>query len=525
MTTWWKTSAIYSLFPATFSDSNNDGYGDLDGIVARLDHLAWLGIDAVWLGPIYPSPMLDAGYDIQDFCGINGKFGDLAAFDRLVAELHRRGMRLILDFVPNHTSDRHPWFLESRSSRDNPKRDWYIWRDAKPDGSPPTNWIDHRKECAWSWDEGTAQYYYHLFLPEQPDLNLRNPDVVAAIEEVLAFWMERGVDGFRLDAAMNLVEDELFRDEPMDDDIANGPPGWMDHLFTSDRPETHRVIAGFRRTIDGYPERLFVGEVIAPLVRMMEYYGRREPGFHMPFNNQIMKTEPWAARKIEAAIDQYMILLPDGAWPNWVLGSHDVSRAATRLGPEQARVAAMLQLTLPGTAFIYYGEEIGLGDAEVPPDRIRDPYEAYGQGRDPYRAPMPWASDAHGGFSGVEPWLPLAADYPTRNVAALRADPGSILHLYRALLALRRDKPALQTETYRPLRAEGDLLMFMRPHEQESLAVVLNLGSAQQEALLPGRGRIILSTKLDRAEAAEGRLVLRPDEGVVVALSGKSPAG
>jgi alpha-glucosidase len=518
MTAWWQDAVAYAIFPWSFQDSNGDGVGDINGITRRLDYLSWLGVDLIWLGPLYKSPMIDAGYDISDFNSIDPLFGTLEDFDRMLAEMHRRGMRLIMDFVPNHTSDQHPWFIESRSSRHSPKRDWYVWRDGKDEGTPPTNWIDNTDQSAWAWDEATRQWFYHLFLPSQPDLNLRNPEVVEAIKESMRFWLDRGIDGFRMDSAMNLVEDALFRDEPLGDGLEGGPPGWMDHLFTSDRPETHDLIAHFRRVMDEYPEKVFVGEVMAPLPRIMKYYGSPvRPMLHLPFNNQIMKTEPWIARKIDAAIEQFMLNLPEHAWPNWVIGSHDVPRVATRLGQAQARVAAFLLLTLPGTPFIYYGDELGLEKSEFDPEDAVDPYEAYGYGRDAERGPMPWDESENAGFTTGKPWIPLGRNHLDCQVQRLKEDGDSILALHRRLISLRRKHAGLRGKAYEAAWGNDRVLAYFRGEGEQRFFVAANLSGRAETAIFPGRGSVELSTHgALRLRTVSDHVHLEPNEAVLV---------
>ena len=516
MTEWWRSSVAYSIFPMSFQDSNGDGIGDINGIISRLDYLEWLGVDLVWLGPLYKSPLIDAGYDIADFTAIEPVFGTMEDFDRLLGEMHRRGMKLVMDFVPNHTSDQHEWFRQSRSSRDNPRRDWYVWRDGKPGGGPPSNWIDNTKKSAWQWDEATGQWYYHLFLSSQPDLNLRNPEVVDAVERGMRFWLDRGIDGFRLDSAMNLVEDIHLRDEPMDDDLESAPPAWMDHVFSSDRPETHELIARWRKVIDEY-DAVFIGEVQAPITRMMRYYGRKAPMLHMPFNNQVMKTEPWEARKVDASIEQFMLLLPENGWPNWVIGSHDVPRLATRLGPAQARVASLLLLTLPGTPFIYYGDELGAEASEFEPKDAVDPYEKFGLGRDAERGPMPWTDAPHGGFTTGKPWMTLPPNADTCNVEAQKADQRSTLHLHRRLIQLRRQYPDLQGPAYDAAYGNKQVLAYYRG-ETDRFYVAANFSDTPQPAELEGSGRILVSTLMDRDEVVTGPFGLRPNEAVLVKL-------
>jgi alpha-glucosidase len=510
---WWQRGVVYQVYPRSFADSDGDGVGDLRGITARLSYLQELGVDALWLSPIYPSPMKDFGYDVADYCGVDPLFGSLEDFDRLVREAHARGLKVILDFVPNHTSDQHPWFLESRASRDNPKRDWYLWRDA------PNNWLSNFGGSAWQYDEATRQYYYHAFLPEQPDLNWRNPEVVEAMLGVLRFWLERGVDGFRVDVLWHLVKDEGFADNPANPDWRDGmdPYNAVIPLYSADRPEVHEVIVQMRKLVDAYPERVLIGEIYLPLERLMAYYGRELQGAHLPFNFQLLSA-PWDAQELARLIGEYERLLPPGAWPNWVLGNHDRPRVATRLGLAQARVAAMLLLTLRGTPTIYYGDEIGMQNVPIPPERVQDPFErrvpGMGLGRDPIRTPMQWTRD--GGFTTGEPWLPLAENFHEVNVENQKQDPHSMLALHRALLTLRRRERALETGGFDACEAPAQVLAYTRG---ERFFVVLNLGSQARRVRLPRAGELVLSTHLDRSGEVSGTLELRPDEGAIVRLA------
>jgi alpha-glucosidase len=527
---WWQSGVIYQVYPRSFQDSNGDGVGDLLGILARLDHLVALGVDAVWISPITPSPMADFGYDVADYTGIDPAFGTLADFDRLVAAAHARGLRVILDYVPNHSSDRHPWFLESRSSRSSAKRDWYIWRDPKPDGGPPNNWLSEFGGPAWTLDSATGQYWYHAYLPEQPDLNWRNPQVQDAMLEVLRFWLDRGVDGFRVDAIHHLFEDEGLRDNPPNPDWRPGlsPARRVIRAYTMDLPEVQEAIAAMRRVADAYlGERVLIGEAYLPIDRLMAYYGTRLAGFHLPFNFHLLST-PWDARAIAALVERYEAALPQGAWPNWVLGNHDRSRLASRLGPAQARVAAMLLLTLRGTPTIYQGEEIGMTDVPIPPDRVQDPWErrvpGLGLGRDPVRTPMQWDAGAGAGFtSAVDPWLPLPQDWRSVNVAVQEGDASSVLSLYRALLRLRRAEPALSVGTYATVAVDApDVLAYERRDEVTGRRLRIALNLADSQRVLPGfapGARVLLSSYLDdRSGPIQSATALRYAEGVVVEL-------
>ena len=360
---WWQRGVVYQIYPRSFGDSNGDGIGDLRGIAGHLDYLVALGVDALWISPFYPSPMADFGYDVSDYCAVDPAFGTFADFEHLTAAVHARNLKLILDFVPNHSSNEHPWFGQSRISRASPKRDWYIWRDPAPDGGPPNNWLSHFGGGAWEWDAATEQYYLHSFLKEQPDLNWRNPAVRAAMYEVLRFWLDRGVDGFRVDALWLVIKDDRFRDNPHNPAYE---PGRNSHdrllpLYTADRPEIHDVVAEMRSVLDEYDGRVLIGETYLPFERLVTYYGRDLRGAHLPFNFALIDTA-WNAPALAAAICEYEAALPAGAWPNWVLGNHDKPRIASRVGAAQARVAAMLLLTLRGTPTLYYGDEIGMAD-------------------------------------------------------------------------------------------------------------------------------------------------------------------
>jgi alpha-glucosidase len=530
---WWQRGVIYQIYPWSFMDSNGDGIGDLPGIRSRLDYLVWLGVDAIWISPIYPSPMADFGYDVSDYRDVDPRFGTLADFDALLAEAHRLGLKVILDYVPNHTSDQHPWFRAARSARDSSRRDFYIWRDAAPGGGPPTNWLSEFGGSAWQWDELTGQYYYHAYLKEQPDLNFRNPEVQAALLDVLRFWLDRGVDGFRIDTIHHLIKDQQFRDNPPNPHYVAGMPAHRSVLrtFTTDRPEVQEAIAIMRRVTDEYPDRVLIGEAWLPIDRMMKYYGVDLSGLHLPFNFQLIQAR-WDAAGLAAIVRDYEAALPAGAWPNWVLGNHDRSRIATRVGQDQARVAALLLLTLRGTPTLYYGDEIGMPDVPVPLDRVRDPWgknvPGFGLGRDPERTPMQWTRAAGAGFTTGTPWLPLAEDYLARNVEVERADPQSILSLTRAVLALRRREPALSIGSIVSLDAGPGILAFRREHQARAFTVVLNLTPHAQPVTLPdasAAAALVLSTHPDRGprdQPAGSRsgvtlpgVTLLPNEGAV----------
>ncbi len=525
---WWKHGVIYQIYPRSFQDYNGDGVGDLAGIRQRIGYLKELGVAAVWLSPIFPSPMADFGYDIADYTDVDPLFGDLEEFDALLRELHDAGIKLLLDFVPNHTSEQHPWFVESRSSRTNPKRDWYLWQDPAEDGGPPNNWLAHFGGNAWEWDEATGQYYYHAFLKEQPDLNWRKPEVEKAMFDVLRFWLDRGVDGFRVDALAHLIKDSHLRDNPPNPDYHPGLPDYDRLLpaYSADQSEVHEIVRRMRRVIDEYPGRMMVGEVYLPVHRMMAYYGTDDNrGLHMPFNFQLI-TLPWHAPTIAAAIDQYEGALPAHGWPNWVLGNHDKPRIASRVGADQSKAAALLLLTLRGTPTIYYGDEIGMRDVPIAPDQVRDPQGLNMPGknlsRDPARSPMQWNDTPGAGFTEAEPWLPLDRAYPRINVDALEGDPHSMLNFQRRLIDMHTNDPVLAEGSYAPFHADTQVIVFMREHEGQRLLIAVNLTHkpCQVERNVPD-GTIMVGTIPEReGERVTGTLGLGGDEGIIIRVEG-----
>jgi alpha-glucosidase len=524
---WWKRGIIYQIYPRSCQDTDGDGVGDLAGIRERLPYFHWLGVDALWISPIFPSPMADFGYDVSNYCDIDPLFGTLADFDILLAESHRLGLKLILDFVPNHTSDRHPWFLESRASRDNPRRDWYLWRDPKPDGGPPNNWISNFGGSAWEFDRPTGQYYYHAFLKEQPDLNWRNPAVREAMHGALRFWLDRGVDGFRVDVIWLLIKDAEFRDNPPNPAYHPGQPEIerLLQVHSADQPEVHDVIAEMRSLVDSYPDRVLIGEIYLPLDRLVTYYGKNLSGADLPFNFQLIRAA-WNAKTLAAMIRDYEAAIPPGGWPNWVLGNHDQHRLASRVGADQARIAAMLLLTLRGTPTMYYGDEIGMTDVQIPPELAQDPWElnerGLGVGRDPERTPMQWDESVNAGFTKGRPWLPISPDAAKRNVERMTSDRTSILTLYRDLIELRRRFGALSVGSLRLLSERGDVLAYERSDETCRLQVFLNLSRQEQTPALAEDsqgGKMLMSTHGDRNAGEPMRsFTLRPSEGVLIML-------
>src|SRR6201996_1427086 len=525
---WWQDGIIYQIYPRSFQDTNGDGIGDLRGIIQRLDHLKWLGIKAIWISPIYPSPMADFGYDISDYKGIWPTFGTMADFDQLLRQVHAAGMRLILDLVPNHSSDEHPWFIESRSSRDNPKRDWYIWKDPKPDGSPPNNWLSVFGGSAWEWDEKTKQYYYHAFLLKQPDLNWRNPEVEKAMLDIMRFWLDKGVDGFRVDAMWHMIKDAQWRDNPRNPDYKEWMATYEQLLpvYSTDQPEMHGIVARMRKLLDQYDERLLIAEIYLPVHRLVAYYGVTEKEAHLPFNFMLISL-PWDSRQIAAAIDEYEGALAQDDWPNWVIGNHDQPRITSRVGGQQAKVAAILLLTLRGTPTMYYGDEIGMRDVPIPESEVQDPQGLNMPGknlsRDPERTPMQWDGSPNAGFSKGEPWLRLDRNFQRSNVERQQQDETSFFCLYKKLIQLRQEEPSLMTGAYRPVYSDHQMIAYLRQADgQPAFLVVLNLTHRPAyftPANIKFTGVILIDTLPEQEQVSVMDTIdLFGDEGMVVKL-------
>lgn len=535
---WWQSGVIYQIYPRSFQDTTGNGIGDLQGIIDRLDYLNdgtpnSLGIDAIWISPFYPSPMKDFGYDVADYCNIDPLFGDLRMFDKLLTAAHQRGIKVIVDWVANHTSDQHPWFQESRSSRHNPRRDWYIWRDPKPDGTLPNNWGSFFGGPAWTFDKETGQYYLHQFLPEQPELNWRNPEVKEAMFDTLRFWLDRGVDGFRMDVIGLIIKDGKLRDNPPNRNIpANLPEndvfGRLQTVFNLDQDEVHDILKEIRQLVDSYSERVTIGELWGPLDRWVKYYGAKSDEIHLPFNFRLMDEGKWNARVMQSLVDELEAALPDFAWPNYVLGNHDRIRLATRYGgQQQARLAAMMLLTLRGTPTLYNGDELGIENGTILPEQIQDPQGiglGINQTRDVSRTPMQWDAGKNAGFSSMTPWLPLSADYQTRNVNVQSNDQSSILNLYRHLLWYRRSSDTLQLGDYKPIRVADGCFAYLRQYDAQRSLIVLNFANEEIQISIPGEsaGQIVLSTNLDLdGPVSLNKLRLRANEGLIVKLESK----
>jgi len=478
---WWRESVFYQVYPLSFKDHDGNGYGDLKGIESKLDYLVWLGVDAVWLSPVYQSPMADWGYDVSDHTDIDRLFGDMGDFDSFLESAHERGLKILMDLVLNHTSDQHPWFVESRSSQDNPKRDWYVWESGEKD-HPPNNWVSVFSGPAWSWDDTTGQWYRHTYLPVQPDLNWRNPDVVEAMMGVIRFWLDRGVDGFRVDAAHQIMKDPANRDNPPT------PPGFVDpykemgeygrwiHLRDLGHADVHEIHRQVRKITEEYERGIVtVGEIheFDP-ARWLAYFGSGDE-LTMPFNYNLMVSD-WTASSVRAAVETVEALLPEWAWTNWTMGNHDEVRIASRLGDSSARQAAVLLTTLRGTPFLYYGDEVGMLNGS---NQGRDPWgdNVAFLSRDGCRTPMQWDGSKLVGFGESKPWIPIGPEPGKRNVEVQRDDPESLLTLYRNLLAIRKKRVSLQLGDYQTLESpHEDVLIYLRSIDGESTTVAINFG-------------------------------------------------
>lgn len=532
---WWKTTVIYQCYPRSFKDTTGDGNGDLGGVREKLDYLHNLGIDTVWLNPIFKSPQEDNGYDVSNYTDVDPLYGSLDDLRGLLKEMHSKGMHLILDLVPNHTSEEHPWFQESRSNTSNPKRDWYVWANASADGGPPNNWFSLFGGSAWSWDTATNQYYLHQFSAFQPDLNYHNPEVQEAMEDVIEFWFGLGVDGFRVDAVIFLLEDPGLQDEPPNPDF-NSTNCTVDrnnsdcynsliHSRTKDYAGIHDIIRKWREIADNYTGRFLVGETYDPVETVMTYYGKNEDEFHFPFNFLLLSNDNWTGDGVNAAVSSWMDAMPEGAWPNWVLGNHDNPRIANKVGNYLARAMNVLLLTLPGTPTTYYGEEIFMTDVYVPPGKQQDKY----QGRDKERTPMQWIKDENAGFtkSGVEPWLPVSSNYSTYNVHSESVNSTSMLSLYKRLVKLITLNEAFRFAEYSPVMSNRDVFAYHRYHNssRDEFIVIVNFSKTNTTANLTvvdesfvGAKQELSSvdTKRDGASVDLEKIVLAGGEAVVI---------
>jgi alpha-glucosidase len=549
---WWRDGVIYQIYPRSFADSDGDGVGDLPGITSKLDYLADLGVDAIWLSPFYPSPNADFGYDVSDYKNVDPRFGTLADFDTLAAEAHRRGIRVVVDLVLNHTSDQHPWFTESRSSRENPKRDWYLWQPPTPlappifagfrknwgmkggwAGGPPNNWQSIFGGGGWEWDQATGQYYFHMFLKEQPDVNWHNPDVRREMLDVFRFWAERGVDGFRLDVFNAYFKDEGFRDNPR----KFGLRGFdrIEHLHDIDQPEMYPLLNEIRALLDSYPERYAVGETfLATPQKAASYCGPDK--LHAAFNFDFLFRK-FSAADFAEGIKKWTQAIGENAWPNYVLSNHDQPRSATRYAPAKwgrakseddarVKVALGMLLTLRGTPFLYYGEEIGMRDISLKRSEIQDPpgkyYWPFYKGRDGCRAPMQWDDSPYAGFSTAKPWLPVHPNYVKRNAAAQQDDPHSLFNFVKKVLALRKEYPALQRGDFRLFfRTDTGVLAYERTLGEQRVLVYINFNGKMNTASLardtnPHDAKLLLSTNREEMRVYGNQFLLNPYEMTIL---------
>lgn len=487
---WWKYGTIYHIYPQSFMDSNGDGWGDLNGIIAKFDYLVSLGIDAIWLSPIYPSPMYDSGYDITDYKDINPIFGSMSDFKTLLDLAHSRGIKIIMDLVLNHTSSQHPWFLESRQAKDNPKRDWYIWESPKS-GKKPNNWMTNFGQSAWTYDSLTGEYYYHSFFKEQPDLNWRNMDLRAAMYDIIRFWLDMGVDGFRLDVINLIFKDKHLRKNPINF-LFN-----KSKVYNRNRPSVCEVLTEFRKILDEYPDKTSVGEIYSPPPGdpdlTAKFQGNGSDMLHMAFDFSTFFAR-WDALKYTEIISNYYRALPKDGWPCFVFSNHDLGRSTNRwmfsiYKQERAKIRAMLLLTLKGTPFIYYGDEIGMENVNISRSQIHDMYGKlfypFYKGRDAYRTPMQWNRYANAGFSEGCTWLPVHKNYKEVNVEREDADERSILTLYKRLIQIRKEYGVLQSGEFEFLDSGNPQVMtYIRYSKYERMIVLLNFSSKRQKVVV-----------------------------------------
>ncbi|MDR0506791.1 MAG: hypothetical protein LBH32_08270 [Dysgonamonadaceae bacterium] len=525
---WWKHGVIYHIFPHSFNDTDGDGAGDIEGIIQKLDYLSDLGVDAIWLSPVYESPWIDAGYDISDYKSINSIYGDMNAFKRLLDMAHKKNIRIIMDLVLNHTSDRHKWFQESRSSKNSPKREWYIWRSPSKKGKRPNNWQTNYWQSAWTFDALTGEYYYHSFFKEQPDLNWRNPELENEMFETVRFWLDTGVDGFRLDVINMIFKDENLRNNPITHFFSDR------HVYNRNQPELYDFLKKFRALLDKYPDKVSVGEIYTlppgnPKLTA-SFMGDGKNMLHLTFDFSLIFSR-WNASKYRKIINNFYQAIPNGGHPCFVMSNHDLGRSVKRWifafnRYEKAKIHAILLLTLKGTPFIYYGDEIGMENVIIPKNRIRDMYGKlffpFYRGRDRSRTPMQWNDLINAGFSAVEPWLPVHRNYRTVNVASESADSNSILNLYKNLIRLRKTHKALQSgEIEFTDFAEKGIISYIRTYEDTKIKVILNFTGKHRKikSFNLKYGEILLSTHAQNREISGNTDILNPFEGILVKLT------
>lgn len=529
MARWQDVNGIYQIYPRSFNDSNGDGVGDIAGITEKLDYLKGgpdsLGIDAVWVSPFYRSPMADFGYDVSDYYSVDPLFGDLEDFKTFLAAAHEREIKVMIDYVPNHTSSEHPWFVASKSSRGNEKRDWYVWRDPAPGGGPPNNWLSVFGGSAWEWDEATGQYYLHSFLAKQPDLNWDNPEVRKAMCDVLRFWLELGVDGIRADAVRWISKDPELRDDPPWPDYRPGddPYHALIHRHSRYGENLFAYLKEIAAVIEEFPDRIILFEDYPDMhmdaTEQYEAFYAVNPEVAAPFNFEGLK-KPYGARQYHTFIDRFQRMTDNKLRPFYCFSNHDKPRLVSRLGAAQARLVGLMQMTLPGIPVVYYGDEIGMHDVPIPPEAVRDPFEkqtpGLGLGRDPERTPMQWSGEENAGFTTGTPWLPLPDDYKEVNVAIERDDPESMFNMYKALLELRRSS-AIRTGAYESWTESNEKVFgFQRKSEYETLLVLLNMSDETVECKEDVKGAVIYSTHSSVESEVDESITLQPQQGVVI---------
>jgi alpha-glucosidase len=520
---WWQHAVFYEIYPRSFTDSNNDGVGDLNGITSKIDYLRDLGVDAIWITPCYPSPQIDFGYDVADYKNIDPMYGTLADFDRMVAEGKKKNLRVILDFVPNHTSDQHPWFLDSKSSRTSQHRDWYVWRDGKGSGQPPNNWISIFGGSAWTLDPTTHQYFYHFFYKQQPDLNWLNPAVEKEMLDTTRWWYERGVSGFRLDAVDALFEDPELRDNPVLPGVnAQGDPN-TENKYNDKLPQVHDELQKLRKIADDF-DAVLIGETwTSDIAELDKYYGQGSHELQMPMDfmfTMVNQLSPPEFRRQIAAVDKAH------GWPVFLISNHDIVRSYNRYGDGKnndaiAKVMGAFYLTLRGTPIMYYGEEIGMeNNNPIRREDVKDPIGRTGwpkeKGRDGERTPMQWSSAANAGFSNAKPWLPVPPSYQTHNVESERKDPDSVLSLYKKVLALRHTNAALLEGNYIALNEnDPNVMSYVRSFKNKSVLVALNMSAAPQK----------VNFDLSDKRFGTGSLAIDPALKILVSSAGASAQG
>ncbi len=514
---------IYQIYPRSFQDTDDDGIGDLEGIISRLDYFSWLGVNAIWINPFYRSPMADFGYDVSDHKSVDKLFGDIDTFERLVSEAHKRGLKIIIDLVVNHTSDQHPWFEEARKAVDSTRHDWYIWNKGGEPGAAPNNWLGVFGGSAWEWNEATKEYYLHSFSVYQPDLNWNNPEVRAAVKDIMKFWLDKGVDGFRLDAVYWYAKDDKFRDDPPNLQFQSGKDNYYDslnHKYSRDQAKLGDYLKELSSFIEQYPGRFMITEAyVEPPTDeggYLKFYNEMDARVGAPFNFTAMDI-PWNATSFKRFIDIFQAGLQPIDTPIYVFGNHDRPRLASHFDPENGRAVALLQLTLPGIAIIYYADELGLTDVSIPPSAIKDTVSTDGKGkvvsRDGSRTPMQWEDGLNAGFSAAPPWLPIG-DYKHINVESEKKDPNSLLNWYKQLLALRHHSEVLKHGIYAPLILEHpDLFGYLRIHDKEIWAVVINFSPDKEVPYSIDKEEILLSTA-----GSTHKNILKPGEGRLLKL-------